>query len=571
MYWCLALYLALKSIVFLFIINIILFIIFLKTKTMKKLMYIVTLFLSINIVAAEDVVKAPYDMPWVFQWATDEAIRYWTSYYDSSSNTYHYKNKIEIKDMDWLLINSAELLTNSVLPNEVKNIFYDNWSNGVVSNIVLMYWRMSDSSWDVVWIGFQNLINKTNSIISNNIADFWLSTQGGSCYLYLKIAVFDWKLLIHWGKDQRGFWWYQECTHQNNSSVMEFNYDTWTFTQHNWPVTPNNMLSLSSINWNLLQIIWNNQILFTKPNDVNIYKYVCNEFWNCTDNVFLNTWFINTATIKTFKHYFKTANNGVNFGGLSIVATDIDWIEHLTSFEYEVTNNVISWVKPATNEWYLQMFSNWNIYTLKQEELDTLWLTYSNWNLTPLIHIVDDLSWEIGFRYIRDRVLYDLWNFINGGLFSWVGSGTSGWGGGWGGGGVGWSWSITYDSDIFKCDQDWDWECGILNWEIFVAIWKFFQYIWDWLLTFFSNVKDFIKKIGWAYTEEVKTFSFDFSLIKTSNADYLSNIYNNQNNEANFKETSLGKITIFIKAFVIFVLFVVWIMIFILLNKKRND
>lgn len=136
----------------------------------------------------------------------------------------------------------------------------------------------------------------------------------------------------------------------------------------------------------------------------------------------------------------------------------------------------------------------------------------------------------------------------------------------WGGGETG-TGSIIYDESIFICDQDGDGDCELLNWEIFVFIWNFFKYLWDSLLNFFWNVKDLIIKIGGAYTDEVKTFSF----INTTNAEDISAIFNNPQHEEDFNGTTLWKFVIFFKWFIAFIFFVIWIAFFISINRKKND
>lgn len=130
------------------------------------------------------------------------------------------------------------------------------------------------------------------------------------------------------------------------------------------------------------------------------------------------------------------------------------------------------------------------------------------------------------------------------------------------------TWTLVYDATIWDWDADGDGDVELLNWEIFVWIWKMFKYFFEKLLDFFANVRALLEKLGEVFTSEEKTFS----LIKTSYAtENLSSIINNNVDENAYKETTLGKIDVFIKWFMAFLILVIGIAFFIWINRSKSD
>lgn len=133
-----------------------------------------------------------------------------------------------------------------------------------------------------------------------------------------------------------------------------------------------------------------------------------------------------------------------------------------------------------------------------------------------------------------------------------------------------WTWTgtIDYDDSIFNFDIDGDGEVWLLNWEIFIWIWNTIKYFFVKLMSFFSNIKELIEKLGESFTSEEKTFSFISTTYATQD---ISSIINDNVNEAEYKETVLGKLDLFIKWFIAFFILVIGIAFFIWVNRRKND
>jgi len=127
-------------------------------------------------------------------------------------------------------------------------------------------------------------------------------------------------------------------------------------------------------------------------------------------------------------------------------------------------------------------------------------------------------------------------------------------------------WQINYDNSVFTLDVNGDGEVWILDGEFLIWITNIIKYFFAKLFWFFENIKALVEKLSNIFTVEVKTFSF----IPSANASELSDALNWVDKEA-FKWTTLWKIDTFIKWFVTFFVFIIWLVVFIWLNKRKND
>lgn len=130
----------------------------------------------------------------------------------------------------------------------------------------------------------------------------------------------------------------------------------------------------------------------------------------------------------------------------------------------------------------------------------------------------------------------------------------------------GWGWTASdYDNSVFDFDSDGDGDVSI--WEFFSGVAWVFKYFWDSLINFFENLK-WLFNIFWdTFTDEVKTFWF----IPQANAtSVLTEALNNIGGEG-MEDTTPWKFLTFAKATMFFMVIVMAIAVFILINNHKND
>jgi hypothetical protein len=212
------------------------------------------------------------------------------------------------------------------------------------------------------------------------------------------------------------------------------------------------------------------------------------------------------------------------------------------------------------NDWqYYTDFHNWEIVQIESSSL--MWYNYnaSNYQLEFFLLTIAEID---TVYFIEGNIIKKDIDFDTSTLLFPIEDG-----GGWDTGGD--TGDIDYDSSIWNFDLDGDGDVEFLNWEIFKGIANFFKYFFEKLIEFFTNIKLLIEKLGEAFTDEEKTFSFN--LIPSANAtEDISSIINNNVDEVAYKQTVLGKIDLFIKWFIAFFILVIWLAFFIWINRNKN-
>jgi len=118
---------------------------------------------------------------------------------------------------------------------------------------------------------------------------------------------------------------------------------------------------------------------------------------------------------------------------------------------------------------------------------------------------------------------------------------------------------------LYICDTD---EDGITSTgEALACPFNVLKYYTSKVYTFFENIYNLLEKIGSAFTTEVKTFSFIWTTHAESN-DIMTG-FNNSVNQEEYDSTFFWKLTIFIKWFVAFMVFLIWLLVYLALTRKK--
>lgn len=135
--------------------------------------------------------------------------------------------------------------------------------------------------------------------------------------------------------------------------------------------------------------------------------------------------------------------------------------------------------------------------------------------------------------------------------------------------GSGWSnfWSqVTwYDPAIFNWDKNGDWEVSF--WEFFSWLWNFIKYIFQKIIDFFVNIYSLVQQLWTIFSSDIKTFSLipeTYAIDEHS----LPNSFKFTWMQTGFDSTWMWKMVIFLKAFLAFICFGMWLGVFVYLNKK---
>lgn len=135
-----------------------------------------------------------------------------------------------------------------------------------------------------------------------------------------------------------------------------------------------------------------------------------------------------------------------------------------------------------------------------------------------------------------------------------------------------WSWSYInnnnlswYDPSVFDWDKDWDWQVSI--WEFFSWIGAVISYLFQKIIDFFVNIYNLVQQLGTIFSSEVKTFSLipeTYAIDEHS----LPNSFKFTWMQTWFDATWMWKLVVFLKAFLAFICFWIWLWAFVYLNKK---
>lgn len=321
--------------------------------------------------------------------------------------------------------------------------------------------------------------------------------------------------------------------------------DTGFFTSYTGNLVIGDLMRL----WHssLYSKITDNELIYKSANLL-IWKQCSEDFgWLCDNIERLNAgtgaiinWFTilwNWIDMSSFSTVYTDENTEIQFYSNFI----FNWINEFNDKYiqyYDYNSNIIYWVDKAILtdlEFAPNLWVNLNIWIVNYN--DNAYYLYRNWN-TIYLHTTADL-------YDDSITIWSVW-----GGEVWTGTTL-----------------IEYDESIWDFDLDGDGEVWLLNWEIFSAIWNMFKYLFDSLMNFFANIKALVEKLNWIFTTEVKTFSF----MPWVNAydNWLTNALNSIGGEW-YEETFLWKFDGFIRAFVYFFVFIVWIVVFISINKNKN-
>lgn len=306
-----------------------------------------------------------------------------------------------------------------------------------------------------------------------------------------------------------------------------------------------------SFRYSIKQYLRENNIILYADNDdgteIN-YKLKIKIFWevggvmifNIDDFAYLENFIYNFA--------FYTFNNGDDTF-ISLYDTNNNYYAY--SINLPDTNFYYNW------PYYYHFAENQNIYKITdQVALDNYEIVFA-----PLVSFIFDWWSELFYTYVKGTDLiysdavapsYKIENIedtYTPPVDIWTGSGT-----------------ISYTDEVFEWDTDGDGEVWI--WEFFSWIAKSIKYFFEKILEFFSNLKDLLLKFGGAFTDEVKTFSF---INKVNASNEINLLFDNVDQEA-YNNTTLGKLNLFFKWFIWFIVLVIWISIFIvILKNKKND
>ena len=232
----------------------------------------------------------------------------------------------------------------------------------------------------------------------------------------------------------------------------------------------------------------------------------------------------------------------------------LDWnadVNLVVSYENETNVFNSSWDLASTLSWALIYSQNQDVFTFDAFDFSP--------DITGFKYSAIIEGGQI--RYLQDWDLYIDDDNSSSNVFdiTWDLEDSNWWGWGW------WAWE-EYDNSVFDFDSDGDWDVSI--WEFFSWVAGVFQYFWDSLINFFDNLKNLFNIFGNTFTDEVKTFSFDF--IPTANAWILSDSLNNIWWE-DMENTMPWRFFWFAKATMFFLVIVMWVSAFILIINHKND
>ena len=449
-----------------------------------------------------------------------------------------------------------------------------------------------------------------------------INWQANTNWLFL-CSYTDWYALQWKSIALYNYWWgllYDYEYQYSDANATDFNTDIisinrdnkeYIFIRNTWNYWGNYWIDMRVIVWDmwLNALISNHQIVyyaaayagwtplsahylhkFTYDNE---YFYFWNDGYKHRINLITDVWDVTTDTINwTFSWDHKITFQWVG---------DIAWSKHIVNeafirFEYDINTGTI-W----QTSYDISNFTVWQFASVVPWDLDetffTIWYnTYlidvNSWNInntyTGALSYNSYIDWitylnlipaEVGggnvdyaynwlkalltwtwsarkYYYLRDWQLFydDDQTLIDENIQTSTTSTDE----------AGWDGSIPYDDSIFYLDP-----ASTTVW-IFQSIFNFFKYIFEKILTFFGNLAELVEKLSEIFTDEEKTFSFNFIQSVNATAD-ISSIINNNVNEVAYKETVLWKIDLFIKWFIWFFILVVGMAFFIWINRKRND
>lgn len=327
--------------------------------------------------------------------------------------------------------------------------------------------------------------------------------------------------------------------------------------------------------WTFIQLDLNTFILsiideITLSSTLNLFKAPLTKYVlsNDNQNYFFNNFIDDRLDYYNFD-YDNLRTDNINFLQFSWTNTDNLW-----NFRQQSLNN-----NYVNHNWRLTQILNLNLYDLwfnillgfKLEKMLVIPYSWTDNFPTYTIngYLWNFLAWisynwsEYIWSYIINNIIYRITDnsvltyeyLVN----DTIDTGTGGldW----------WNTIIIYDDSLFICDTDWDWDCEILNWELFLAIINFFKYIWDSIISSLWSWLDFFKSIDNIYTDEVKTFWFNILWIEKVNATNVASVFNNLNH-TEYEDSALWKLKIFFSAFIQFILIILSMVFFILINKK---
>lgn len=261
-----------------------------------------------------------------------------------------------------------------------------------------------------------------------------------------------------------------------------------------------------------------------------------------------------------------------DINGEQIFYLSIFWEDEATDGvdEQRIYNEYEIWaILDDEGVYYTQLVDNDTLF--KIDVTDTTY-DFRYWAYKPFIEVIDAGAWnQIYYLDRTTNTLYketdvDLSDFlvdISGAGTSSSSSSSSGAGGTATGSYI----AVDFDDSIFNFDIDGDGEVWVLNGEIFIGIWNVIKAFFSKIVDFFANLRGLLNKFSDAFTTEEK----DFSFIPSANAqETLGEMLNNNVDQGEYEENALGKINIFIKWFIAFLVFVIGFAVFIWISKSKN-